>query len=373
MNFADWQEALPFALRIARARARRCPLPIDVDSVVMEALWKAQTAGAIFSKAYVYLRTTGAIRDEMRRVGEGQRGNYQSANLFVNVDDHARWIADEELDLDERIDRQGLLDSMPDAARELVTRLASGEQQKEIAADLGVSAPRIAQVTCLLKTNPHAVKRLPGQVALFEEIRRAHRSMVQRAYARTGTVTGVATELGVSMSDASRWVNSRSLILPIKWRHFPELRDKASKLIRAAFVRADGSPMSAARLLSLGECGPAGVLGREFAPDLVRSNRRPDLSVDTIVRMRKRRMSMAAIAEQCGVSEHTVRNRCRASTEPVPTLCKVRPDLPDSAFTELRGQGLKHREIAERLGVSMPTVYVRLRRAKGLAKCEATP
>lgn len=366
MNFSDWSEALPFGLRVGRAFARRQPYQLDVDSVVMAALWQAQTRGAVFSKAYVALRVRGALQDEMRTLAEGQRGNYQGVNLFVDVHEHGRWLADEEIDIDERIDRQRLLESMPNAARELVTRLASGEQQQEIAAALGVSAPRVQRVTSLLKTNPQSVRRLPGQVALFDEIRRAHRSMVQRAYARTGSVRGVALQLGVSMSDASRWVNSRKLILPSKFRAFPELREKAQKLIRAAFVRANGSPASAARLL-MTECSVSSYLGREFAPDLVRSNRRPDITTKTLAGLLCKGWSQERIAAHLDVGETTIARRVRRGS--LGTLLRTRPDLPDSAFAELRGQGLRHSEIAVRLGVSEPTVFQRLRRAKGLAKC----
>jgi transposase len=303
----------------------------------------------------------------MRTVAEGQRGNYQGVNLFADIDDQ-RDLAAESGDLEELLDQRRKFEAMPGAAQHLITRLAHGEQQQEIARSLGVSAPRVHQVTHALITNPHGLKRLPGHVDLFEEIRREHRRMVTRAYARTGTVTGVALALGVSVSDASRWVNQRKLILPSKYRQLPELREKARTLIRAAFVRAGGSPMTASRLLST-ECSVASALGREFAPDVVHSNRRPDITTDSVARLCREGWSQERIASHFGVSEHAIADRVRRGR--LPTLIRTRPDLPDSAFAELRAKGLKHREIAARLNVSMPTVCVRLRRAKGLAKCAA--
>jgi hypothetical protein len=367
MNFSDWNEALPFALAVGRGFARRQPFQLDVESVVMMALWKAQTRGAVFSRAYVALRVRGALQDEMRTLAEGQRGNYQDRNRFGDIADFEGEISGSSEDPVERIDRARFVESLPRAARYLVDQIAAGHQQDEIARRLGVHPVRVSQVVADLRRNPRGLTQLPGGVDYFERMRRAHRQMVQDAYARTGTVTGVALELGVSMSNASRWVNSRKPVL-VNPEPFPSMRKLAQRLVQAAFVRAEGSPQTAGRLLGT-DNHTASSLARRFAPELERSNRRPDLSVEAVVRMRKRRMSMAAIAERCGVSEHTIRNRCRAAAEPVPTLCKVRSDLPDSAFAELRAQGLKHREIAERLGVSMPTVCVRLRRAKWIAKC----
>lgn len=366
MNFSDWREALPFALRIGKAYARRGPLRLDVESAVMEALWRAQRNGNDLTPGYVAMRVKGALIDEIRRVSEGQRRNPQSVSSFVDIDDQ-RDLSAPSHDLDELLDQRRKFESMPSAARQLITRLAHGEQQQDIARSLGVSAPRIGQVTHALRTNPNSLTRLPGHVDLFEEIRRAHRRMVTRAYAETGTVTGVAHALGVSVSDASRWVNQRKLILPSKYRQFPELREKARKLIQAAFVRAKGSPMTAARLLTT-ECSVAGALGREFSPEVVRSNRRPDITTESVARLCREGWSQERIASHFGVSEHAISNRVRRAR--LPTLLRTRPDLPDGAFAALRARGLKHREIAASLGVSMATVCVRLRRIKPLRKCQ---
>jgi DNA-directed RNA polymerase specialized sigma24 family protein len=368
MNFSDWSEALPFGLAVGRNFARRQPFQLDVESVVMMALWKAQTRGAIFSRAYVALRVRGALQDEMRTLAEGQRHNYQSTTQFKDIDDHADRLRAESEDPVERIDRERAIESLPKAARYLVDQIAFGVSQDQLAERLGVSAPRVNQVVNLLKAKPSACTRLPGGVDLFEEIRRAHRRMVTRAYAATGTVTGVAHALGVSVSDASRWVNRRQLVLPQKFRDFPELREKARKLIHTAFVRANGAPMMAGRLLST-DCSMASTLGREFAPDVFRSNRRPDITTESVAGLCRKGWSQERIASHFGVSEHAIADRVRRGQ--LPTLLRTRPDLPDSAFANLRAQGLKHREIAERLGVSMPTVCVRLRRAKGPAKCGA--
>ena len=129
-DFATWQEALPFALGIARGLARRTSLPLDVDSIVMEALWKAQVSGAVLSKGYVRLRVTGAVKDEMRRVAEGQRGNYQDAGAFVDVDDQWSLGDDRVLDVVEAIDRRRALESLPGAARVLVHEVVAGSRRR---------------------------------------------------------------------------------------------------------------------------------------------------------------------------------------------------------------------------------------------------
>ncbi len=373
MNFADWQEALPLGLSVGRRFARRCPLPIDVESVVMEALWRAHAHGVHMTKAYVVIRVKGAMRDEARRVAEGERGNYQSVRAFVG-DDALIELSGEHFDPCSAIDDRALLDSLPDAARGLVIRIANGERLDEIAASLRVSPGRISQVVAKLKARPHAVARLPGKMDFFAELRAAHRRMLGDVYGQTGSVTGVARSLGVSVSDASRWLSQKKLIVPRYYWKFQPLRERARVLAEQAFRRANGSPMTAARLLGTDQHS-ARDIGDRFCPDLVRTNRRPDLKVDAIIELRKKGLSTARIADHFDVGESTVLRRIKRAHGAVPKdLRKVRPDLPDVAFLDLHREGLKWREIADRLGVSMATVRNRLARAKAaglkpLAKC----
>jgi hypothetical protein len=207
-DFHTWQEALPFALGVARKLARRQPLQIDVDSLVMEALWKAQVSGAVFSRGYVALRVTGAVKDEMRHVAEGQRGNYQDAGSFCDV--HEQWsLGDESVgDMLETIDRRRALESLPEAARFLVREvLIVGKSQDDLAHDFRVSRPAMCQVMTRLRAKPSSIVRLPGTVDLHGELRKAARGYLREALNESPSVTALAVRLGTARTTAHRWAS----------------------------------------------------------------------------------------------------------------------------------------------------------------------
>jgi DNA-directed RNA polymerase specialized sigma24 family protein len=363
VSFANWSEALPFALAVGCKYARKFPVQIDAESVIMEALWRAEQRGAELTRGYVWFRTVCALKDEARRMAEGERGNYQSASSFVDVDE--RWdLAGASSDPVESLDRARTLERLPPVTLQLVTQLVEGGSVLELARSHGVNRPTMTQVLADLKAHPTRPPQLPARVDFFAEMRRAHREMVRDAHRKAGTVTGTAVLLGCSVSDASRWVATKRLILPRYLERYPAVRTLASQLVTKAFRAAKGSPSAAARLLGVHQAS-ADALGRRFVPELVRSNRRPDLTVQAVIDLRRRGWSLARIANHCGVGETTIKRRLDADPLPpdLPKVHKRRPDLPNAAFAELKHQGLLWREIADRLGVSMNTVAVRLRKA----------
>lgn len=209
----------------------------------MEALWKAEVSGAVFSKGYVHLRISGAVKDEMRRVAEGQRGNYQGAGAFIDIDDAGGIVDGSLLDVAESIDRRRGIDSLPRAARHL-----------EIAHDLRVTPPRISQVIAQLRAKPSSVTRLPGTIDLRGELQRAARRFLELAIAGTTSSTALAQRIGAARTTAFRWVGP-DRPLPkgiIEGRGGPlqaHLHQVGLGLVEKAVVRSKGSVDVAARLL----------------------------------------------------------------------------------------------------------------------------
>lgn len=325
MTFRDWQEALPYGLGYGRKFAQCCPLGIDVESVVMEALWKAQLAGKEFTKAYVCIRVRGALQDEMRSVAEGTRGNYQNASSFVEVDE-AYGLAAEIPDALDTLDRRRLLEAMPPAAVTLVQHLADGETQEQMATRYQVSASRMSQVLSDLKSRPTRPRQLPRHVDFYAELRKYHQAEMRRL--ARGAVTGgeLHRALGACPGSAWKWASAgvalpsvrANTLMPSPLRE--AIRARALTLVGDALQHANGRFREAARLL-------------------------------TVSPMTAYRWSKLLPAGA------------------VPNLGKRRLDLPDTAFTELRGQGLSLRAIARRLGVNKSTVTARLSRARPIAKC----
>lgn len=319
-NFASWEEALPFAVRIARSLARRQPYALDVDSLVMEALWRAQVSGAVLSRGYVYLRVTGAVKDEMRRVAEGQRGNYQDVGAFVDVDDQFD-LGAEGTDLVEAIDQGRTLEALPEAARFLVHEtVVVGKSQEEIARDYRVSAPRMWQVLERLKANPASVVRVPGRVDLRGELQRAARQFLEQAIAGTTTSAELARRIGAPKTTAHRWVGP-DRPLPtgiIEGRGGPlqaHLHQVGVGLVEKAFERADNSVPVAARLL-----GCSVMTARRWWRQLPRSavdrRVRPDLSTAEMLALRGQGLSAHQIGKRLGCSSSAVRWRMKRLRAP---------------------------------------------------------
>lgn len=317
--YATWQDALPFALAVARKLARRQPYALDVDSLVMEALWRAQTSGAVLSKGYVRCRISGAVKDEMRRVAEGQRGNYQGVRAFVDVEDMLE-LRDEASDGDpiDAIDRRRAIEALPDAARFLVREtVVGGKTQEDIARDLRVSAVRVFQVVERLKAEPSSVTRVPGRIDLRSELRQAMRLYLRRVVEEgTSNRAELARAMGTARSTAYQWTRPEPPLPTgiVEGTGGPlqvHLHAVGIELARKAFERAKGSTPVAARLLGI-----------------------------SLMTARRWRRQLGAVADS-----------------------RYRHDLSTAAMAELRAQGLSNYAIAKRLGCDRSLVRRRLRRA----------
>lgn len=318
-DFASWQDALPFGVRVARKLASRSPLSIDVDSVVMEALWKAEVSGAVFSRAYVHLRVTGAVKDEMRRLAEGERRNYQDVRAFVDVDD--RWALGDEDGIDpvEAIDRRRTLEALPDAARYLVReRLIVGRSLEDIASEYCVTPGAMSQVLTRLRAKPSSVVRLPGTVDLHGELRRAAETFLRRALEEAPSCTQLARAIGAARTTAHRWAG-------------PD------------------QPLPKGTMTGTG--GPLQAHLHEVGVGLVKKA------------LERSRGSLDVAARLLGVSVMTARRWYRQLPESKIDR-RVRADLSTAQMLELRGQGLTAHEIGKRLGCTSSAVRWRLGRLR---------
>jgi len=313
-DFATWQEALPFALSVARKLARRCPLPLDVDSLVMEALWKAEVSGAVFSRQYVHLRVSGAVKDEMRRVAEGQRRNYQDARAFVDVDE--QWDLEDEgvVDVVENIDRRRALDALPEAARFLVhERLVAGKSLDDLASEYRVTPVAMCQVLTRLRAKPSSVTRLPGTVDLHGELRKAARGFLGKALQEAPSCNALADRLGTARTTAYRWTGP-DRPLPkgiIAGRGGPlqtHLHRVGVNLARKAFARADGSVDVAARLLGVSVM-TARRWWRQLPQSAVDRRVRADLSTATMIELRAEGLTPHEIGKRLGCTRSAVKWR----------------------------------------------------------------
>ncbi len=325
-DFPTWQDALPYALSVARRLARRSPLPLDVDSLVMEALWRAQVGGAVLSKGYVRLRISGAVKDEMRRVAEGQRGNYQDAGAFIDVDDAGGIVDGSLVDVEATLDRQRTMDSLPHAARHLVGEMVAGKALEEIAQDFRVTPARISQVVAQLRARPSSVTRLPGTVDLRGELQRAARRFLEQAIAGTTNSTALAKKIGAARTTAFRWVGP-------------------AQPLPQGVIAGTGGPLQT----HLHQVG-LGLVGKAFA--------RSQGSVDVAARL-------------LGCSVMTARRWYRQLPASAVDR-RVRQDLSTATMLELRGQGLTPHEIGKRLGCSSSAVRWRLSRASSALVCPTT-
>lgn len=326
MIFHGLEDALPHALRIARSYAARYPSQgVDVDSVAMEALWKAIRAGAELTPAYLVVRIRGAVRDEMRSLMAGTRGDPIAPSAFRDLND-ALGLAAESDDLDAKIDRSALLEQMPAENRFLVEELAAGRGVERIAADCRVSGAAVSQVLARLRARPTVRVKVPGRVDFYAEVKRILREETARHAGRATSYTEVTSKLGPSgwnwIIGATDRVNLRAQsFMPSPVRD--AARTRVLRLVEDAFRRNGGRFPEAAVALSVSPMTAyrwSKLLPRDAVTD--RGNHRPELA--------------------------------------------------DHRFVELRAQGLSISQIAKRLGVAVCTVKYRFRRAKGLAKCAAS-
>jgi DNA-directed RNA polymerase specialized sigma24 family protein len=317
-DFETWEQALPFALQVAKGMAQRQPLNLDVTSLVMEALWRAQTSGAVLSRAYVRLRISGAVKDEMRHVAEGQRGNYQDGRNFVDVND--QWSLEDRSvgDVLEDIDRRRALEALPDAAQYLVRELVVvGRSQDEMADDFGVSRPAMCQVIAQLRTKPSSVVRLPGAIDLDGELRAASERYLKGVMRGDPSNQALAAKLEAPLTTVHRWAGPdrplpKGIIAGTGGPLQAHLHEVGIGLVEKAFERSKGSVDGAAAIL-----GCSVMTARRWWRKL------PESGVDR----------------------------------------RVRQDLSTATMLELRGQGMSFHQISKRLNCTQSAVKWRLFRA----------
>jgi transposase len=293
---------------------------VDVDSVAREALWKAILAGAELTRAYLFVRIEGAVRDEMRTLMAGTRRAPIAPSSFLEMSD-ALGLTAESDDLDAQIDRSALLERMPAENRFLVEELAAGRGVSRIAADCRVSEPAVSQVMARLCARPTARVKVPGRIDFYAEAARILREETARHAGRATSYREVTSKLGPS---GWGWATGSVARVNLRATSFvpSPVRDAARKrilrLVEEAFRRNGG--------------------------------RFPEASVALSV------SPMTAYRWSKLLPRDAITDRG-----------KHRPDLSDHRFIELRAQGFSINRIAQHLGVAACTVKYRFRRAKGLA------
>jgi len=313
-DYPTWQDALPFALGVARKLARRQPLLLDVDSLVMEALWRAQRGGAVLSRQYVHLRVTGAVKDEMRRVAEGQRGNFQDARAFVDVDE--QWGLEDERtpDVLEVLERRRALEALPEAALYLVREtLIEGKSQNDLARDLRVKRPAVVQVMTQLRAKPSSVVRVPGAVDLYGGLRKAARGFLGRALDEAPSCSQLAVRIGAARTTAHRWTGPqpplpKGIIAGTGGPLQAHLHGVGVRVVEKAFARAEGSVDVAARLLGVSVM-TARRWYRQLPESAVDRRVRADLSTARMIELRDEGLSAHEISKRLGCTRSAVRWR----------------------------------------------------------------
>jgi hypothetical protein len=312
--FASWSEALPFALRLARKFARSCPLGIDAESVAMEAIWKAQCAGATFSKSYVIMRVRGALQDEMRKLGHGSRSSgYMDAGAFTDVSE-AYWLADDGVCTEQQVDRAALIERMAPAGQYLVREIVKGKQLEEIGSELGVSGARVCQVVAQLKSRPGSVTKLPGTIDLYSELRATRDRSVRNAMNAAPSLRQAAAAVGAEAGSFLNWASARGGMVNLRANQPSLVRDqmraRADALVRAAFAKAGGSPSLAARYLNVSVM-TAWRWGR-FVGVATDNRKRREVTEIECARLRAKGLSHQQIATQLGCPREMVTRRLAA-------------------------------------------------------------
>jgi DNA-directed RNA polymerase specialized sigma24 family protein len=321
-DFTTWEEALPFALGLARKLARRQPHPIDVNSLVMEALWKAQVSGAVFSRQYVHLRVSGAVKDEMRRVAEGQRHNYQDVGAFVDIDEQWDLGDQRPVDVVEAIDRRRALAALPEAALYLVREtVVVGKTQEEMADEFRVSRPVMSQVMTRLKAKPSSIVRLPGTVDLHGELRRAAQKYLREALDRASSNAALAQRIGAARTTAYRWTGPdrpipKGIIAGTGGPLQAHLHRVGLGLVETAFRRAEGSVESAATLLGVSVM-TARRWWRQLPQSVVDRRVRQDLSTADMIELRSQGLTPHEIGKRLGCTRSAVKWRLSRTSRPL--------------------------------------------------------
>ena len=308
-----WQQQLPLALSVARKTAGRCPLPIDVESVAMEALWTAHAEGKPLSRAYVCMRVRGAVIDEMRRLGIGSRRlGWVSQSDVLDIDDVARWLPTDSADLEGAIDNRRALSRMPEAAQYMIGELAAGRSQQEIASAHRVTGARVSQVLTRLKADPSKVTKAPGRVELLRELRLARDAALRNYMKDAPSNRSLSEVIGTSATNVHNWTSgSVKSINNLRGGGssavHAAVRQRAIELVVPAFQRAGGSPTVASKLLGVsvmtawrwGQVTGAGIDGRK----------RNEFSTEEMVRLQAQGLTHQAIADKLGCNRRLVSDR----------------------------------------------------------------
>lgn len=281
----------------------------------MEALWKSQVSGAVLSKGYVRLRVTGALKDGMRRVAEGQRGNYQDARAFVDVDD--QWGLGDERAVDpvSLVDERHALESPGRGALPPAGDARRGE-------DPGRAGPGLHREASGHRAGHHAA---PDE-ALEREVPSGHGRPARRA-----------EEGGQRLPRPGA-------------RGSPELHPAGS---HDRGFQDRGAPVDGPR-------APAAEghhRGPRRATAGAPSRRRPGLVERAFARSEG---SVPVAAKLLGVSVMTARRWYRQLPQS-PVDRRVRADLSTATMLELKAQGRSSHEIGKRLGCTSSAVRRRLR------------
>ncbi len=153
---------LPLARRIARGVHRGLPRSVeygDVESAALLGLWQAASGGVEHEnfEAYARVRVRGAVMDELRRqdwLPRRREGSPASGVVIVYDDLGLTRISHEgsgaEDALAEKQKQEILSQSLGRLSardRRVMERLLEGAKQSDLALELGVSAPRVSQIS----------------------------------------------------------------------------------------------------------------------------------------------------------------------------------------------------------------------------------
>ena len=385
-DFATWQEALPFALGIARKVARRAALLLDLESLVMEALWRAQTRGAVLSRGYVALRISGAVKDEMRKnalLGSRRLGYVASSDL-CDVDDAA--IAGESVDHLVALDLDLALGAeLPERDRQVVLATLAGTGQRAIGAELGVSEARISQLlaraTGTMREHLERKREIvdPARVAVpvlatpkfrvrdfKHELWLARRNELLQRMEPGMSMRALALKLRMSETTVYYWCTNRSAAKKfILGRRDPvsvAVQRRGQELIAAA-LRAEPAGAHAASLLKIsGSC--LWAWRRRLLPEVPLCPSGPKRRVDWnhLTALYEQGLTHSEIARQVGLAKPSVSAvmwklgvRGRTWTR--------RRDISTEEVRRMRADGLSLSALARRFECSVTLVRGRLQRA----------
>jgi RNA polymerase sigma factor (sigma-70 family) len=158
-----FDDMLPVARRIARGVHRSLPRSVeygDVEAAALMGLWQSVSGGGEHEnfEAYARVRIRGAIMDELRRQDWLPRRAREGDNAFSGLavvlsDDIGKFspavdggIEDAVYEGQKREALSHSLARLPDRDRRVMEGLLDGVPQNVLAAEIGVSGPRVCQI-----------------------------------------------------------------------------------------------------------------------------------------------------------------------------------------------------------------------------------